>query len=69
MRVPGGGTSSALIEVADYLAWLRWPGERHYTYVDPTEIRSTNPGFCFIKAGWRRCGMSKAGLHILERLP
>ncbi len=64
----GGGRSSDLIRAADVIAFEKWPGERHYTYVDPGEIRSTNPGYCFIKAGWRRCGMTKGGLHILERL-
>jgi hypothetical protein len=28
---------------------------------------SCNPGFCFIKAGWARCGETKRGLIILER--
>jgi hypothetical protein len=30
-------------------------------------VRSTNPGFCFLVAGWRRCGRTKGGLLILER--
>ncbi len=61
--------SSTLIREADDLAWQRWPGERHWTYVDPKKIRSTNPGACFQKAGWTRCGMSKGGLVILEKMP
>lgn len=65
----GGGRSSDLIREADRIAWERWPGERHYTYVDPREVRGTNPGFCFITAGWRRCGRTIGGLHILEVLP
>lgn len=68
-RNEGAGLSSDLICAADELAWRRWPGERHFTYVDPTEIRGTNPGFCFLAAAWRRCGHSKEGLRILERLP
>lgn len=68
-RNEGGGRSSDLIRAADDIAWARWPGERHYTYVDPDEVRSTNPGYCFLMAGWRRCGVTKGGLVILERLP
>ena len=59
--------SSDLLRAAMVLAWDRWPGERLYTYVDPARIRSANPGCCFLKAGWRRCGRTRArGLHILE---
>lgn len=65
--------SSELIREADALADQRWPSEsRHYTYVAPSRIRSTNPGYCFLRAGWRRCGLTKGGhgrpqLAILER--
>ena len=68
-RNEGAGLSSALIEAADALAFSRWPGERHFTHVDPREVRSTNPGFCFLRAGWRRCGSTASGLRILERTP
>lgn len=68
-RREGGAPASDLIRAADDLAWERWPGERHYTYVDPSEVRSPNPGYCFLRAGWRRCGLTKGGLLILERLP
>lgn len=62
--------SSDLIREAVAMAWDRWPNERLYTYVNPRKIRSTNPGCCFIKAGWRRCGITKARkLVILEKLP
>lgn len=66
-RNEGPVLSSQLIREAVALAWQRWPGERLYTYVNPGKIRSTNPGACFLKAGWRRCGMSLGGLVILER--
>lgn len=59
--------SSLLILEAERVAWCRWPGERLYTYVDPTKIKSTNPAFCFICAGWRKCGVTKGGLLILEK--
>lgn len=62
--------SSDLIRAADALAFTRWPGERHFTFVDPKKIRSTNPGCCFEKAGWTRLDRrSLGGLVILERWP
>jgi hypothetical protein len=65
-----GGLSSMLIEEAVSHAWARWPGQRLYTYVDPACVRSENPGYCFIVAGWRRCGFTKKRrLLILEKLP
>ena len=36
------------------LAWSRWPGERLYTYVAPWMVRSSNPGWCFQVASWRK---------------
>lgn len=59
--------SSDLIRQADAIADHVWPGRRHYTKVDPKAIRGRNPGYCFIAAGWRRCGRTKGGLLILER--
>lgn len=59
--------SSELIRQACAIADIAWPNQRRYTYVDPKKVRSTNPGFCYLKAGWQRCGMTKSGLMILER--
>lgn len=53
--------ASTLIRDADRIADERWPGERHYTYVAPTKVRSSNPGYCFLAAGWERCGSTKGG--------
>ena len=61
--------SSDLVREADELAWQKWPGQRHYTYVAPNKVASAHPGYCFKKAGWRKCGTSKGGLVILEVLP
>ncbi len=62
--------SSTLILAAEQLAWQRWPGERLYTYVNAGAIASSNPGYCYQKAGWRKCGTTKAkGLIVLEKLP
>jgi hypothetical protein len=30
-------------------------------------VRSANPGYCFLKAGWRQCGWTQGGKLILER--
>lgn len=59
--------SSYLIIEAEKLARQRWPTDRFYTYVNPTKIKSTNPGCCFKKAGWTACGTTKRGLLILEK--
>lgn len=65
------GRASDLIREADRIGWQRWPGERHYTYVDPRKVRhKRDPGRCFLKAGWRLCGVSKKRrLLIFEILP
>jgi hypothetical protein len=68
-RNEGPWLSSELIRQADAVADHAWPGERHYTKVDPEEVRSTNPGYCFKRAGWRSAGTTRGGLLILERLP
>ncbi len=62
--------ASMLILDAERVAWQRWPGERLYTYVKAKAIQSSNPGYCFQMAGWRKCGVTKAQkLIILEKLP
>jgi hypothetical protein len=58
--------SSDMILEAMEFAFERWPNERLYTTVNPKEIASCNPGYCFIKAGWKRCGRTKRGYHVLE---
>ena len=61
--------SSDLIREAMRIAWQRWPGERLYTYVKAKAIRSSNPGYCFQCAGWRKCGITKTReFQILECL-
>jgi len=66
-RNEGRIQSSLLIKEAMYLAWQKWPGERLYTYVNSQKIKSTNPGYCFLQAGWKKCGMTKIHkLIILE---
>lgn len=62
--------SSELILSACDIAWEKWPGERLYTYVDPSKIRmKSEPGRCFLRAGFRYCGLTLDGKLILERRP
>jgi hypothetical protein len=68
-RNEGSFQSSELIRQACAIADHCWPGERHYTYVDAKAVRGTNPGYCFLCAGWQRCGKTKSGKLIMELLP
>jgi hypothetical protein len=68
-RNESDGLSSEMIREAMALAWKRWPGERLFTFVNPAKIKSINPGCCFRKAGWKRCGKSKRGYIIFEAVP
>jgi hypothetical protein len=61
--------ASELIRQADAIADHVWPGERHYTFVDQEKVRGTCPGYCFIRSGWKRCGVTKSGKLILHRSP
>lgn len=69
-RNESGILSSVLILEAEEWAWQRWPGSRLYTYVNAGKIASANPGYCFKRAGWHTCGVTKSRkLVILEKLP
>ena len=65
-RNEGPVLSSDLIREACALAWERWPGQRLFTYVDATKVKSPNPGYCFLRAGWSRAGTSKSGKVLME---
>lgn len=67
-RNESGAVSSDLIRQADAIADWLWTDRRHYTYVDPTRVTSRNPGYCFLCAGWQRCGVTDGGLLIFERV-
>lgn len=68
-RNEGPHLSSELVRQADKVADHAWPSQRHYTKVRAANVRSVNPGFCFIAAGWKRSGKTANGLLILEKLP
>lgn len=69
-RNEGAGLSSLLIREAMNLAWAEWGPQRLYTYVNPRRVRSANPGYCFKRAGWEVCGVTKTRkLLVLEVRP
>lgn len=58
--------SSTLILAAEELAQTKWPGERMYTYVNTHVVKGD--GYCFKKAGWKKCGRTaKRNLLVLEK--
>tara|TARA_Y100001938_G_C8059020_1_gene416109 strand:- start:709 stop:1203 length:495 start_codon:yes stop_codon:yes gene_type:complete len=60
--------SSDLILEAEQVALDRWGATRLYTYVAPLKVKSDNPGYCFKKAGWKPCGITKVNkLLILDK--
>lgn len=59
--------SSEIILEAEQLAVEKWGAGRAYTFIDPTKIKSPNPGCCYKKAGWKRCGTTKGGKLIFEK--
>jgi len=57
----GAGLSSELIKTALTATYLEWvarygflPSERLRTEVGVKAVKSTNPGYCYIMAGWER---------------
>ena len=71
-RNEGSILSSVLISqaVAASLFILKTPPALGFvTFVDPSKVRSSNPGCCFKKAGWQFVGHSKSGLPALQLLP
>ena len=67
----GAGLSSDLIREATSVTYWEWtkrygalPPERLRTEIGVGQIRSTNPGYCYIKAGWEK-GETKRGKLFL----
>jgi hypothetical protein len=61
--------SSDIILEAERFAFAKWGPNRLYTFIDGDRIRSSNPGYCFKRAGWTSAGMTKGGKVILEKYP
>jgi hypothetical protein len=68
-RNEGPVLSSTLILEAEQLAWARWPGRTLWTYVDPRCVGSGRPGWCFIRARWKRVGESQQGRLLFRKRP
>ena len=54
--------SSELIREAVAITLREWgapPPDGIITYVNQSKVRSANPGFCYLKAGWTKAGVSK----------
>lgn len=65
-RNEGKILSSLLIREAMNIAGVRWPGQNLYTFVNPKRVRSVNPGYCFLCAGWQRLTVTAKGLIVFE---
>ena len=59
--------ASDIILEAEAMVVATWGPGRAYTYVDAIKIQSSNPGYCYLKAGWMRIGISKSGKVLLEK--
>lgn len=59
--------SSEIILEAEQLAFQKWGPNLCFTFVDPRKIKSSNPGYCFKMAGWKREGFTKGGKVILVK--
>ena len=59
--------SSDIILEAEVWAVMKWGPNRFYTYVDPSKIRSSNPGYCFKVAGWHFVRRTADGKHLLVK--
>lgn len=70
-RNEGSTLSSELILDAIAATCYFWkaPTNGIITFVNPTKIKSTNPGYCYLQAGFKRVGETKGGLIALQLLP
>lgn len=71
----GAGLSSELIASATHETYRQWvarygalPVETLRTEINVRKVRSTNPGFCYIAAGWS-AGLTKRGIRFLHAPP
>jgi len=71
-RNEGDDLSSDLIREAVAATSALWgaPLEQGFvSFVDASRIRSTNPGYCFLRAGWHRAGQTRSGKIVLQLDP
>lgn len=72
----GAGLSSDLIASATSETYMRWlerygelPTERLRTEIGITAVRSTNPGYCYLKAGWTKDRVVRDKLYLFAPDP
>lgn len=59
---------SLIREAVEQWAVKRWPGERLFALAEGCRMVASNPGYCFVRAGWIRCGES-GGVIVMEWVP
>lgn len=60
-------SSRLILEAEEFCIMSDWIPARFFTYVNAAKVTSSNPGYCFKRAGWSTCGTTKGGLVILEK--
>lgn len=72
----GAGLSSELIERATAMTYATWewrygalPDERLRTEIDTREVNSSNPGYCYLMAGWERGETVRGKLYLYAPWP
>lgn len=72
-RREGGQLASDLIREAVAITRWRWPDVPDLgmvSFVNPSKVRSKrDPGYCYLMAGFRLVGRTKAGLLVWQLLP
>lgn len=70
-REGGPVRASDLIRAAVAATRAEWepPPLGMVSFVDPTKVRSANPGYCYRMAGFRLAGRTKGGLLVWQLLP
>jgi hypothetical protein len=71
-RNEGAGLASDLIRAAIAATRAEWepPELGIVTFVDASKVRrKRDPGRCYLRAGFRRCGTTKGGLLAFQMLP
>jgi hypothetical protein len=71
-RNEGSFLSSALIRDAVIATRAVWepPALGIVSFVDARKVRpKRDPGYCYLKAGWRHVGFTKSGLWVYQQLP
>lgn len=67
---PDNLSSELILEAIAATRW-RWPDVPTLgmvTFVDTRHVRSSNPGYCYQRAGFEKIGHTKGGLVVLQLL-